>query len=114
MEQVFKVSVVPSSDRDPEDIGDLLDFTYESFTIENDNTIVIKINFENPTDISLTMFYDRLKISVDKSEFERAMIIVGTSKKMIEFPANETTIDTEILIPLQLPKEKEILEALDE
>ena len=50
---MFKLEVIPNADRDPEEIGDSLDYTYQSFTMEDNNTIVIKIDFENPEDISL-------------------------------------------------------------
>ena len=61
---------MPSSDRDPEETDDLLKFEYSSISIENGNSIKIDIDFANPADISMSKYYDRLQVSLNKTEFE--------------------------------------------
>lgn len=67
LQQVFKLGVLPSADRDADETGDNLALKYSSFTIENDNSIVIKVDFENPAEISMADSYDKLKVSIDRT-----------------------------------------------
>ena len=90
--------MLPSPDRDPDDIGDKLGFRYSTFSIEDDNSIVIKIEFENPEDMSMEKNSDQLKLEIDRSEFEKAFIIMGTSNRIIELPADQK-IDVSLDIP---------------
>lgn len=73
--------------------------------MDSNNTIVIKIDFESPEDVSISTYSDRLRISIDKSKFEKTFIVLTGSDKVIQLPADEP-IDTIINIPAQLPKEK--------
>ena len=100
----------PDPDRDPTDINNKLDSNYTAESIENGNTIVIKVNFANPEEVSMAAAYDRLKVSIDRSEFKNAFLIVGDSKNLIELPA-DTEIETTINLPLQMPNEEFLVEA---
>ena len=71
-----------------EETSHLLGFTYSSISMESNNTILINIDFDNPADISMTIYLDRLKISINKTEFDQAFIIVSPTNRMIELPAD--------------------------
>ena len=71
-----------------EETSHLLGFTYSSISMESNNTILINIDFDNPADISMTNYLDRLKISINKTEFDQAFIIVSPTNRMIELPAD--------------------------
>lgn len=109
MDDIFKLTILPSQKRDQSLTGSKLNFTYESFTIENENTIVIKVEFESPEDVSILDYTDRIKLSVNKTEFKKAILVLSNSNKIIEIPANEN-IERIVNIPVQLPTEKTLKE----
>ena len=106
MEQVFQISVLPGKDRDPEETGDLLGFKYSSVTLESNSTILINIDFDNPAEVSMAKFLDKLKISINKTEFAKAFVIISPTNRIIKLPADQQSIDAVIDIPMQIPKDE--------
>ena len=90
------------SSRDTDDAQEnikKLKFKYSITSIENKNSIAFKIEFDNPTEVSMANNYDRLKIKINRKEFKKAFIIMGVDNKMIELPQDKY-ISSIINIPL--------------
>ena len=53
-------------------------------TIDSNNTIMINIDFDNPADVSMAKYLDKLKISINKTEFEKVFVIMSPTNRIIE------------------------------
>lgn len=102
MNQVFNLTFVPSPTSDPEDLVPVK-FNYEVNSIENSDTIHIKVTFENPEVVSMQDGFDKLKLAINRTEFKKAFIILGDSKRIVELPREEK-FNLTMNIPLQMPK----------
>lgn len=100
----------PNANRDADEGTGKLGFDYDVVSIENDNTVVIKVDFDSPEEISMDDGYDQIKVQIDRTEFKKAFIILGDSNRIIELPADEK-INMTMNVPLQMPKEASLVQA---
>ena len=67
-----------------------MDFEYSQITVEDNNTVVIQLEFKNPTEMSTSDLNDQLRISINNTEFEKDFALVsGVTNKLIKLPKNE-------------------------
>lgn len=68
--------MIPDPSRDPDESKPIA-FSYQVNSVDNNDTVHIKIDFDDPHDLSIYDSYDRLKLSVNRTAFKKAFLIMG-------------------------------------
>ena len=109
--------MIPDPNRDPEDPYNNLSFNYSVRSVEEGNTLKIKVDFEYPTDISTKGGYDRLKVKINRDEFRKVFLVIGEGNRILEMPPGEKINTTTLNLPLQKPADgnlKALAESIEE
>ena len=110
LNSIIDLKMVENPDRDPTNANEV-QFTYSVQSIQENDRIIIKIDFENPSAVSMTKNFDRLRVKLKKAPFEKAFIVFSGSGEPIPLPekGDNSKIDTFIPVPLLPPKNETLV-----